>query len=324
MPNRIPFARPLLLAAAFAALALTRCSDDDDDPTPPQDKNIAQVITDRDDFSTLEAAMVKGDMTATLSGAGPMTLFAPDNAAFDAAGITTTVLTAMSVDEVENMLQYHLLGSRIDAASLPAGPNAKVLTAQGDSLWVTRNANGTYVNGSLVEEADIAATNGLLHRIGYALVPPSGDMVEVVQTPDNGLDSLAKALQRANDAPGGNPDLINTLKASVFTVFAPSNAAFTELLTGLGVTDINDIPVANLLGVLGYHVVPGRSFSSDLSNGALTMYAGGTTTVNLSDGINGGPTITGTGNTGNKSNITKVNWVATNGVIHVIDRVLLP
>lgn len=135
---------------------------------------------------------------------------------------------------------------------------------------------------------------------------------------------MVKALTRATTASGGDATLLPTLNSATLTVFAPTNAAFTQLLTTLGLQDINQIPVATLLAVLRYHVVPGRVFSSDLTNGSVTMLAGGTTTVNLTNGASGGPTITGSGNSGAASNIVKTDVMARNGVIHVIDRVLLP
>jgi len=82
--------------------------------------------------------------------------------------------------------------------------------------------------------------------------------------------------------------------------------------------------VATLLAVLRYHVVAGRAFSSDLTNGNLAMLAGGNTTINLSNGTGGSPTITGNGNGSNKSNITATNIGCRNGVVHLIDRVLIP
>jgi uncharacterized surface protein with fasciclin (FAS1) repeats len=204
------------------------------------------------------------------------------------------------------------------AADVPAGPNAKVTTANGDSVFVTRNATGVYINGIKVNTADVGADNGVIHVIGRVLMPPAGNIVETAVA--GGLDSLVKAVTRATSAPGGDPTLAATLGSAKLTVFAPTNAAFTQLLGALSLTDINQIPVATLLAVLRYHVVAGRAFSSDLTNGSLTMLAGGSTTVSLTSGA----TIRGNGNGGTASNITATNIMCRNGVVHLIDRVLLP
>jgi len=208
------------------------------------------------------------------------------------------------------------------SAEVPAGPNAKVITAGGDSVFVTKNASGVFINGIKVKTADVAADNGVIHVIEKVLNPPVGNIVETAVA--SGLDSLVKAVTRAATAPGGDPTLVGTLSNAKLTVFAPTNAAFTELLSALALSNIDDIPVATLLAVLRYHVLGDRAFSSDLTNGNLTMLAGGATTVNLSNGTGGGPTVTGSGNGANKSNIIATNIVCRNGVVHVIDRVLLP
>jgi uncharacterized surface protein with fasciclin (FAS1) repeats len=197
-----------------------------------------------------------------------------------------------------------------------------VITANGDSVFVTKNASGVYINGIKVTTADVTADNGVIHAIGKVLMPPVGNIVETAVA--SGLDSLVKAVTRATTAPGGDPTLAATLSSAKLTVFAPTNAAFSQLLGALSLTNINDIPVATLLAVLRYHVVGGRAFSSDLSNTNLPMLAGGNTTVNLSNGTSGGPTLTGNGNGGNKSNIIATNIVCKNGVVHLIDRVLIP
>jgi uncharacterized surface protein with fasciclin (FAS1) repeats len=310
------------LAAILSLTVLTGCDKDDDvDPAPG---TITEIVVGSNDFSTLEAAVIKANLQATLSGTGPFTVFAPDNAAFAASGITTATINSLSQAQVQAILLYHTLGSEIKAADVPAGPNAKVITAGGDSVFVTRNGSGVFINGIKVDQADIDASNGVIHRIGRVLLPPAGDIVATAQAPGSGLDSLVKAIVRANNGPGGDPTLIATLQTARITVFAPSNAAFTQLLGALGATDINQVSVATLLAVLRYHVVGGRAFSSDLANGSLTMFAGGNTTINLTNGTGGGPTITGNGNAGNRSNIIATNIMARNGVVHVIDRVLLP
>ena len=298
-----------------APVVLISCDKDDDNATS---NTITDIVVANGDFSTLEAAVVRANLQTTLSGSGPFTVFAPDNAAFSAAGITTSVLNSLSPAQVQSILLYHTLGSRVNAANVPAGPNAKVTTASGDSVFVTRDARGVFVNGVQVTSADISADNGVIHRIGRVLNPPVGNIVETAVA--SGLDSLVKAVTRATTAAGGDPTLAGTLGSATLTVFAPTNAAFTQLLGALSLTDINQIPIGTLLAVLRYHVVGGRAFSSDLTNGSLPMLAGGSTTVSLTTGA----TIRGNGNGGNASNITATNIVCRNGVVHLIDRVCLP
>jgi len=314
----IPQSAVLLLISI--PVFLFSCDKDDDDV--PATNSITDVVVSGANFTTLETAVLKANLQATLSGAGPFTVFAPDDAAFAASGITPAVINTLTSTQVQNILLYHTIGAKIKAADVPAGPNAKVVTAGGDSVFVTRNASGVFVNGVKVTTADVAADNGVIHVIGKVLMPPVGNTVETAVA--SGLDSLVKAVTLATTAPGGDPNLANALGSAKLTVFAPTNAAFTQLLGALGLTRIDDIPVATLLAVLRYHVVDGRAFSSDLSNGNLAMLASGNTTVNLSNGTDSGPTITGNGNGGNKSNITATNIVTRNGVVHLIDRVLIP
>ena len=322
--NKIFLTTRMWLPAAFLFL-LSACNKDDDGGTNEQKSNtITDLVVNADDLTTLESAVIKAGLQTTLSGPGPFTVFAPNDAGFTASGITSATLSSLTADQVKNILLYHTLPSKIISTAVPAGPNAKVTTASGDSVFVTRNASGVYVNGIKVIQADIEATNGTVHKIGRVLIPPAGTIVQTAQAPGSGLDSLVKALVRANNGPGGDPNLLTTLGSGTLTVFAPTNAAFTQLLTVLGTNDINNIPVATLLAVLRYHVVGGRAFSSDLANGNLTMLAGGNSTINLTNGTGGGPSITGNGNSGNKSNIVGTNLVARNGVVHLIDRVLLP
>jgi uncharacterized surface protein with fasciclin (FAS1) repeats len=312
------FRKTGLMMALSIPLFISSCDKDDDD----DNSTITDVVVANADFSTLEAAVIKANLQATLSGTGPFTVFAPDNAAFTASGITSTVLNTLTPTQVSNILLYHTLSSKVMAANVPAGPNAKVTTASGDSVFVTRNASGVFINGIQVTSADIAADNGVIHRIGRVLNPPIGNIVETAVA--SGLDSLVKAVTRATTGPGGDPTLAATLSTATLTVFAPTNAAFTQLLGALTLNNINDIPMPTLLAVLRYHVKGGRAFSSDLANGNLAMLAGGNTTINLTNGTGGGPTITGNGNGANRSNITATNIVCRNGVVHLIDRVLIP
>ena len=320
MKKRNFFIKSAMLITTATLVFLSSCKKDDD--TPAATNTITDIVVAGSSFTTLESAVLKANLQATLSGAGPFTVFAPDDAAFTASGITTAVLNSLTTAQVENILLYHTIGSKILAADVPAGPNAKVITASGDSVFVTKNSTGVYINGLKVNTADVAADNGVIHTIGKVLMPAVGNIVETAVA--SGLDSLVKAVTIATTAPGGDPVLAATLGSARLTVFAPTNAAFTQLLGALGLARIDDIPVPTLLAVLRYHVVGGRAFSSDLSNANLAMLAGGNTVINLTNGTSGGPTITGNGNGGNKSNIIATNIVCRNGVVHLIDRVLIP
>lgn len=311
------FRKSALVLALGLPVFLTSCKKDED-----PGNTITDVVVNNGSFSILEAAVLKANLQTTLSGTGPFTVFAPNDAAFTASGITTTTLNSLTPAQVSNILLYHTIPARILAADIPAGPNAKVVTASGDSVFVTKNSAGVFINGIQVTSADVAADNGVIHVVGRVLNPPAGNIVETAVA--SGLDSLVKAVTRATTAAGGDPTLAGTLGSAKLTVFAPTNAAFTQLLSALSLTDINQIPIGTLLAVLRYHVVGTRAFSSDLANGNLTMLAGGNATINLTNGTGGGPTILGNGNSGNRSNITATNIVCRNGVVHLIDRVLLP
>lgn len=325
MKPTIRIKKSLLSLCAAGVLALTvSCNKDDDNP-PASNTITAKVVADPS-FSLLEKAVVKAGLDATLSGTGPFTVFAPNDAAFSASGISSTAIDGLSVDYLKRLLLYHTLAAKVVAADVPAGPNAKVSTANSpaDSIFVTKNAAGVFVNGIKVVTADVQADNGVIHVLEKVLVPPSGNLVATAQANvggDNGLDSLVKAIVRADAAA---PGLITLINSNVLTVFAPTNKAFRDLLSALSLSNVGQIPIATLQAVLAYHLVTGRAFSSALANGNVTMFAGGATTVNLTNGTGGGPTITGAGNAGARSNIIATNVMATNGVVHLIDRVLLP
>ncbi len=319
----------ILIMATMVTTSFTSCKEDDP-VVPPVTNTITDVVIANANFSTLKDAVVKAGLDGTLKGTGPFTVFAPDNAAFTATGFgyPANFVAATPAATLSTVLLYHTIPARILSNAVPAGPNARVVTANGDSVFVTRDTRGVFVNGMQVAQADITADNGVIHRMARALIYPSGSIVATAQSATGVLDSLVKAVVRVNNTPlanGGDPNLISTLNSNIITVFAPNNAAFTALLQVLGTNNIDNIPVAQLNAVLKYHVRLGRAFSSDIVNtSSFAMLQGGNTTLNLSNGTNNGPTITGNGNGGNRSNIALTNIMTRNGVVHVIDRVLLP
>jgi uncharacterized surface protein with fasciclin (FAS1) repeats len=277
---------------------------------------ITAQVSAGSNFTLLKSAVVKANLATTLSGTGPFTVFAPTDDAFTASGITANVISSLTADALKTILLYHTLGSKVLAADVPAGPNAKVVTASGDSVFVTNNSAGVFVNGIQVTQANILASNGVIHTIGKVLLPPVGNIVEVASS-DTTFSFLVAAVVRAST---GSTNVAAVLSSGgIFTVFAPTNNAFRA--AGFATIDaINAADPATLTTILTYHVIPGRIFSSDLTQGAEPVTVnGGKLTISLSNGA----TVKGNSNT-TASNIVAANIMATNGVVHVIDQVLLP
>lgn len=309
--------KSLLASLLLTALLVTGC-DKDDNPAPSAGpKNIAEIVAGDTTFSFLLAAAVKAGLDGALAGTNTLTVFAPTNNAFRALGYTTAAsVSAEDATKLSSILLYHILDGTVTASAVPAGPNASVTTKGDGVVYATSNSSGVYINGIKVTTADITASNGVIHVIGSVLIPPSGNIVETaIASPD--FSYLVAAVLKAGT---GTTDVPAALSGTgPLTVFAPTNQAFINA----GFTTIDDINNADpdvLAGILTYHVIAARVFSSDLTNGLQpATLNGGTVTINLGTGA----TVKGAGNT-TASNITATNIVTTNGVIHVIDQVLLP
>ena len=277
---------------------------------------ITAIVSNSPDFTLLKAAVVKAGLAGTLDGKGPFTVFAPTNEAFAASGITMATINQLSPDALKGILLYHTVSGKVMAKDLPSGPNANVTTVSGKDVFVTKNEKGVFVNGVTVTKADIIATNGVIHTISRVLMPPTGNIVEVAIANPN-FSLLVAAVLRASQ---GTTNVASVLSgAGPFTLFAPTNDAFKA--AGFATVDaINNADPNTLASILTYHVIEGRVFSSDLTNGAMPKTVnGGTVTINLTNGA----TVKGKSNT-TASKITSTDLVTTNGIIHTIDQVLLP
>lgn len=302
-----------LLFAVTTALFLSSCDKDDDSPVA---QNITQIVVSTPDFSLLETAVVRAGLDGTLATTPNLTVFAPNNAAFTAAGLTEAVINSTPVATLQAILQYHVLGSKVNSADVPAGPNAEVTTLGGVKAFATKNSSGVFINGVKVITADVSASNGVIHVVDRVLIPPTGNIVATAQANAN-LTYLVAAVLRA-DASGTS--ISGALSgAGPLTVFAPTNQAFID--AGFPtIASINAADPNTLKNILLYHVIAARVFSSDLTEGAQpTTLQGGKVTIKLA----GGAKVRGLSNTSD-SNIAITDIVATNGVVHVIDRVLLP
>jgi uncharacterized surface protein with fasciclin (FAS1) repeats len=316
---QLSFFRKQILAAALfvmAGMVIFSCKKSSSNNTPSGPGTIAAQVSTGSNLTLLYSAVQKAGLAATLSGTGPFTVFAPTDSAFTASGITSSVISSLSAGALDTILLYHTIPSKILSADVPAGPNAKVVTASGDSVFVTNNSNGVFVNGIQVTQANILASNGVIHEIGRVLLPPTGNIVQVASS-DTIFSFLVAAVVKAST---GSTNVAAILSGGgIFTVFAPTNNAFRA--AGFPTIDaINSADANTLTNILTYHVLSGRVFSSDLTQGAQPVTVNGEkVTISLS----GGATVKGNTNT-TASNIIATNIMATNGVVHVIDQVLLP
>jgi len=280
-------------------LTSVACSDDEEpiieNPIETVDIVETAIAGNPDEFNTLVQAVVAADLVSTLKGDGPFTVFAPTDEAFAKLGIDIGML---SKEELTGILLYHVVAADVRSTDLA---NGFFKTAGGYSIEVNLDA-GVKINSASVIQADVVATNGVIHVIDEVLMPPSEDIVEkaISFNPDE-FNTLVSAVVQA--------DLVNTLKSDgPFTVFAPTDAAFAAL----GV-DLASLSKEDLTNILLYHVVSASIFSSDLSEGAVQTAIGSTVNVSLDGGVKI-----------NESNVVIANVQTTNGVIHVIDEVLIP
>lgn len=282
----------------------------------PTDQDVVAVAAANPDFSILVAAVQAAGLVNTLQGNGPFTVFAPTNEAFAALltelNITQDALLA-NKPLLTSVLTYHVLASRVLASDITDGLAES--TVEGQPI-VLHNQNGAL---SIVDArgrtADIViknvqASNGVVHAIDRVILPTTSNLVQVAAAnPD--FSVLVQAVTAAG--------LADTLSGpGPYTVFAPTNEAFAKLLTDLGVTEAQLLADKALLTkVLTYHVVPAEVISSAIPfDKPITTVEGETFTINRSLQI--------TDQSGRTSNIIATDVAATNGVIHVIDTVLLP
>jgi transforming growth factor-beta-induced protein len=299
---------------AFSWLSFSSCGDDE-----KTTQSIVDTAVDTEDLSLLVEALTQANLVSALEGSGPFTVFAPNNAAFQALLDSNPAWNSISdIDNatLSNVLKFHVIAGDIKASglsnayitTLATGPNDEQIVLQVD---VT---DGVKFNGSAAPvTTDIEALNGTIHIINEVMLPPN--LVDLVVNNEI-FSSLAAALTRSDLT----TNYISILSGDgPFTVFAPTNSAFQALLdSSSDWNTLADIPTATLEAVLNYHVIINANVQSDqLSDGQTVETLGGTATIDLSNGT----TVVG----GNSSaTVMPADVQGSNGVIHVINAVLLP
>lgn len=297
---------------ALLALIITSC-DDDDDSTNPNVQTTFQIIAASPDHTILEQALIDTGLDAALNS-GTYTVFAPTDEAF--SGV---LLDQLSNEQLSNILLNHVIDGLAASNTLENGYFTTLATesASGNdnniSMYINTDS-GVELNGeSTVTVADLGASNGIVHVVDAIIPIPT---VVTFATLDPTFDTLEAALTRADQ-----PDFVGTLSSSgspaPFTVFAPTNQAFLDLLEELGATSLGDIDGPTLTSTLNSHVIAGLNVTSgELQSGSVGTLG--------DDVIIDAENVQLVDQNGRTIEIIVTDVQTSNGVIHAIDRVILP
>ena len=274
---------------------------------PPADLvDIPTVAQGTGIHNSLVSAVIQAGLLTTLQGEGPFTVFAPTDDAFTAAGIDLSKFDTPEENEtLVDILLYHVLEGAVPSSAVTDGLTVTMLNGDDATFTVEPDSGTVLIGDAFVTGADVQASNGIIHVIDSVLsLPP--DIVEAAQ--NTGVhDSLVAALTHAN--------LVATLQGDgPFTVFAPTNDAFTTAGIDLSTFD-TDEKIATLADILTYHVVSGEVLSSDLTDGM---------SANALNGDSLAFTVSSNGVMVNDANVILADYEVTNGIIHAIDKVLMP
>ena len=287
------------------------------EPTAEPPKTIVDIAAGDERFKTLVAAVTAAGLVETLQGEGPFTVFAPTDEAFAKlpAGTVQELLKPENKQQLVDILTYHVVAGKVMAADVVKLSEAE--TVLGKKVAVKVEGDSVMVNESKVILTDIEASNGVIHVIDTVLLPPADEMsgaemekkdIVAIAAGDERFKTLVAAVTAAG--------LVETLQGEgPFTVFAPTDEAFAKLPAGTIEELLKPENKQKLVDILTYHVVAGKVMAADvvtLSEAETVL--GQKVTVKVEDGkvyINDAQVI-----------ITDIE--ASNGVIHVIDTVLLP
>ena len=296
---------PVLLL--MGVLFFSSCNNDDD-MEEMGEKNVVEVAASAGQFTILIEAATKAGLADYLSNTDGITVFAPTDAAFKSllTDLGAKSLNDIPVEQLTNILLYHVIGSKAMSSSLKSGyfPTLSKSAGNSISMYISVEGGVSINKNTKVTSADIAAKNGVIHVVDKVILPPS--VVNIALDNDN-FSILVQAVVKAG--------LVDALSGKgPFTVFAPTNAAFNELFAQLKISGVDALTVEQLMPILTYHVVSGNVLSTALSNGNVpTLNAGKSLKVNLSGGVKI-----------NDSEVVAANIQGSNGVVHVINKVLLP
>lgn len=304
MKNRF---NPVPVLLLIAVLFFSSCNNDDDMENM-NDMNVVEVAAQAGQFNILIQAAQKAGLADYLSTTQGITVFAPTDAAFETLlnELGAASLNDIPTADLTNILLYHVIGSKAMSTDLVSGYSPTLSKSGENNISMYINlTEGVSINKNVkVTTADIEASNGVIHVVDKVILPPS--IVNIALDNDN-FSILVQAVVKA-----GLVEALNT--AGPFTVFAPTNDAFNTLFAQLGISGVDDLTPEQLIPILTYHVVLGNVLSNTLTNGKVgTLNEGKSLTVNLTGGVKI-----------NDSEVLAADIQGSNGVVHVINKVLIP
>ena len=265
--------------------------------------SIVDVAAEDGSFTTLIAALEAAGLDETLRGDGPFTVFAPTDEAFAKLPAGTVEGLLADVPALSNILLFHVVPGRVASSDVVKLSSAR--SASGSAFNIVMSDSGITVAGSSIVATDLEASNGIIHVVDNVMLPPTLDIVDIAVGNDS-FSTLVAALQSAG--------LVETLKGEgPFTVFAPTNEAFAKLPAGTVEALLKDVPA--LTDILLYHVVPGMVSADEV---------GGLTSATTASGKSFEISANGNGVYVDKAKVISTDIFAANGVIHVIDSVIVP
>ena len=311
---------PILL---ISLTTLKSCNNNDDENVQ-EVSTIVNLAVDSADLTSLVAALDRANLVSALNGEGPFTVLAPTNDAFAAflSANNFNSLEEVPVDILTKVLLNHVISGSLISTDLSTGYANTLATSAASqtplSIYVN-TSNGVRFNGvSSVSAADILAVNGVIHKVDAVIGLPN---IVTFATADPNFSTLVSALTRS-DLTTDFVGVLSTDAATApapFTVFAPINDAFNRLLTELNLASLSEIDEPTLDVVLKYHVVGGANvLDSNLTDNLTVSTLSGDITADIS----GGARLTDS--SGRVSDIIATNVQANNGVIHAINKVILP
>jgi transforming growth factor-beta-induced protein len=300
--KRIRTTIALLVVAALAAAAIGASASASTASKSKGDKNIVQTALAAGQFNTLASLLTKAGLVDTLATGGPFTVFAPTDAAFAKLPKATLAALAKHPAQLRSVLLYHVVPGAVPAADVVKLSSAKTLG--GSSVLIKVNKGTVFVNQAKVTTPDVMASNGVIHVVNKVLIPPK-NIVATAKAAGK-FTTLTALLKKSG--------LAGTLaKKGPFTVFAPTDAAFARVPKAtLNALAKNK---AKLRAVLRFHVVKGQVPAAQAMKLRSTKTLEG---KSLKIRVKGGKVIVG------GATVTKADVLASNGVIHVINKVLVP